>query len=60
MITEEQLTRKITRVKSQIKELETQHEGKEDKFTYWGGFSMGYLKGKLTILEDWLDDLQDK
>ena len=41
------------RIKKKILEMERRH-GKNpmEKFTYWGGFDLGYLKGQLSILED--------
>jgi hypothetical protein len=54
-MTKERLKRKIIRAKNQIKEL----EDKQDNLSKHGYWSLGYLKGRLTVLEDWLDDLED-
>ena len=51
------LQRQLERLKSQRDELEREHKGKEMSFTYHGGFSLGYIKGKITIIEDLIDDL---
>jgi len=48
---------KLNKYKKRLTELELQHVGKELNFTYWGGYSMGYLKGQISILENILDDL---
>lgn len=41
------------RLKNKILVMQKRH-GKNpmEKFTYWGGFDLGYLKGQLSILED--------
>ena len=35
-----------------IERMNQTHLGKESNFTYWGGFDMGYCKGKLSAIED--------
>ena len=52
------IERKAERTRKMIQELEKNHKGKEIEFTYWGGFSLGYHKGQLSILEELLDDLK--
>jgi len=46
--------RQYERIKQMILELEKTHEPME--MTYWGGWEMGYLKGKLSVIEDQLTD----
>jgi len=43
-----------------IERMNQTHLGKESNFTYWGGFDMGYCKGKLSVIEDVLDMLDGK
>jgi hypothetical protein len=54
----EELKRRLNRLKEQRDELESKHKGNELKFTYWGGFDLGYLKGKISAIENILDDMQ--
>jgi hypothetical protein len=35
--------------------LESKHKGNEERFTYHGGYELGYIKGKITELEDSVD-----
>lgn len=54
----EKLERRLERLKKQHDELELDHKGKELNFTYWAGFNFGYLKGKITEIEDIIDELK--
>lgn len=54
-MTNERLEHQIKRTKDKIKELEDKHESLS-KHGYW---SLGYWKGRLTVLEDWLDDVKE-
>jgi len=51
--------RRISKVKEKISAMEEEHKGNESKLTYWAGFDLGYLKGRLSALEDYLDGLVD-
>ena len=42
-----ELKRRLERLLIQEKELESLHVGNELKFTYWGGHSLGYIKGHM-------------
>lgn len=55
MITERELKRKINRAKEKLKSLEEREE-RLSKHGYW---SIGYLKGQISILEDWLDEIKE-
>jgi hypothetical protein len=55
-----ELQKKLDRVNRKIRKLEETHLGNENKFTYHGGFDMGYLKGKRAVLEDIIDSIKDK
>jgi len=50
------LIRKLNRFKEQRDFLESKHLGNELNYTYWGGYSLGELKGKISIIEDILDN----
>lgn len=50
------LRRKIERATKRIKEMESRHKGNEQDFTYHAGFDLGYAKGRLSVLEDLLDE----
>lgn len=50
----EEYKRKLKRTQDRIKEKEAKHKGNEEKYTYHGGFDMGYLKGMETILDDFI------
>jgi hypothetical protein len=41
------------------KALKETHHGNETKFTYYGGFDYGYLRGKIAALESVLDMMQE-
>lgn len=55
----EKLKRRLTRLRKQKDEMESRHKGNEEKYTYHGGFDLGYLKGKITEIEDIIDDLEE-
>lgn len=40
-------------------EMEDKHKGNEEKFTYWGGYDYGYIKGKIDRTEEMLEVLED-
>ena len=50
-----ELQRKLARLKGMRDKLEQEHKGNELKYSYWGGYSLGELKGSIRILEDILD-----
>ena len=51
-----ELKRRLARLTKQHDELVIKHNGNEGKFTYWGGYAMGYLRGKIGEIEKILDD----
>lgn len=59
-INTEKLKRRLNRLIEQKKLLESKHNGNETKYTYHGGFDMGYLKGKISEIENTLDELGDE
>lgn len=46
------LQKRFDRLMSQLSEMEKEHSGKEQNYTYHGGFSLGYLKGKISEIEE--------
>lgn len=54
-MTEHQLERSISRIKKQIADLES----REKNLSIHGHWDLGYYKGKLSVLEDWLDNIRD-
>ena len=52
----EELIRRLARLTKQHDELVKKHDGNEEKFTYWGGYAMGYLRGKIGEIEKILYD----
>ena len=50
--THERFLKRIKRLKKMETKLEAKHVGNEEKFTYHGGFDLGYIKGQISILED--------
>jgi hypothetical protein len=53
----EKLKRRLNRLKEQLDKLQKEHGGNELKYTYWGGYDLGYLKGKICEIEDILNEL---
>jgi hypothetical protein len=50
---------RLERLNKQKNELESKHKGNEQNYTYHGGFDLGYLKGKISEIEDFIDDLEN-
>ena len=55
----EKLKRRLNRLEEQRDKLQKEHGGNEHIHTYWGGYHLGYLKGKICEIEDILDELGD-
>jgi len=53
------LNHRLERLTSQRDELEDEHVGEESKFTYWGGHKLGYVKGKINEVEDFIGNIND-
>lgn len=51
---ERRLKRRIERTKQQIEK----YEADKENLSQHGNWSLGYYKGKLAVLEEWLDSLQ--
>ena len=59
-MTIERLEHRLKRLIEMRDKLELEHKGNEGKYTYHGGFGLGYVKGQISILEDFIDYLTDK
>lgn len=53
------LRRNLKRCSEQYEKMAAEHGGNEQNFTYHGGFSLGYLKGKMYVLDDILSILEE-
>ena len=59
--TKEKFERKIARIKTKVENLKQEHGDKPSiTHTYHGGWSLGYWEGRLSALEDMLDDLDEQ
>jgi hypothetical protein len=56
-MTLKKLNRKLSRYKEYRDELVEMHKGNEEKFTYWAGYKLGYVKGKIDEIETVIDEL---
>ncbi len=50
-----ELRRRLARLIKTRDQMLEKHEGKELNFTYWGGYELGYIKGKIDEIENILD-----
>jgi hypothetical protein len=55
MITIKFLQRQIAKAKARIEDL----EARQDQLSQHGYWELGYFKGRLNVLEDWLDELME-
>lgn len=55
-MTKRELERKINRAKEMLKDLEE----RKDNLSKHGYWEIGYLKGKISVLEDWLDEITEQ
>ena len=54
----EELERRLRRLETRQKTLRIHVEGNEDKFTFYKGYSLGYVEGKIAEIENLIDLLQ--
>lgn len=54
------LGRKLKRLQVQAQEIEQKYRGGEGYFTFHDGLDLGNLTGRITILEDIIDSLEDR
>jgi hypothetical protein len=54
------LKRRLRRLSEKKDVMQNLHLGNEmNVYSYWGGFELGYLKGKISEIESTLDDIED-
>lgn len=57
---QDKYNRRLNRIKKIVSNMQKEHGNKPyEKFTYYGGWSMGYYKGLLYAYEEILDDIRD-
>lgn len=56
---EQRILKRLKRLRRMAKALKETHHGNETKFTYYGGFDYGYLRGKIAALESVLNMMQE-
>ena len=54
------LKRRLARLIEQRDSILLKHKGKEEQFTYWGGWSLGYTLGKISEIENIIDELEEE
>lgn len=54
------LWRKLKRLQGQLEVAESKYHGNEREYTFHGGFDYGYIVGKIYVLEDIIDSLEDR
>jgi len=54
----EKFKKRLQRLNKQKEALEANHIGNEINLTYHAGFNLGHLKGKISQIEDILDELE--
>lgn len=55
----DKLKRRLSRLKTQRDDMEIKHIGNELKFTYCGGYELGYIKGKIAEIEEIIAVLEE-
>jgi hypothetical protein len=53
-----ELKRRIKKYEDRVSIKLEKEQGNELSYTYWGGYDLGEMKGKVTILEEFLDYLE--
>ena len=56
MITKDRLEHMIERNQAMLKTLQSN----QDNLSVWGYRDMGYYQGRISALEDWLDEMEDE
>ena len=51
----EKLKRRLQRATETLDTLRAAHTGKEQNFTYWGGWEVGYYTAKVVMLEEMIE-----
>lgn len=53
------LQRRLERAQAQLEQCEAKYNGKEREHTFHGGQELGYAQARVSVLEDWLDHVND-
>ena len=59
-LSEKRIKHRIERCKKRIEKLEHLHNGNTQDYTYHDGFTLGYEKGVLAVLEEILDEVTEQ
>ena len=55
----DRLKRKVARWRDLANQLEQKHKGNERDYTYHGGYSLGFLHGQISAIENLLDCVEE-
>ena len=55
----DELNRRLDRLKNMHKAMASKHSGNEDIYTYFAGYDLGYLEGKIAEIENTLDIMNE-
>lgn len=55
----EKVKRRLDKLRKRRDEMAQQHNGREQEYTYHGGYSLGYLEGRISAFESVLDTIYD-
>ncbi len=59
MIDTAKLKRKVARWRDMASQLEQKYKGNEQDYTYHAGYSLGYLHGQISAIENLLDIVEE-
>ena len=54
----ERIIRRVNRLRDKARQNAEKYDGKEQEYTFWGGYTAGYVLGQLAVMEDLLDELE--
>lgn len=57
---ERRVRHRLQRLLTRRKPLSDKYTDSESKYTFYGGYDLGYLEGQISVLEDLLEDLIDE
>ena len=55
----ERIIRRVNRLRDKARQNSDKYDGKEQEYTFWGGFNCAYVLGQLSIMEELLDELDN-
>lgn len=56
----DKLQRRLARLTADRARMDEKYNGKESNYTFWGGYELGYCKGKISEIEKTMDELSSK